>query len=76
MSSTKIAVTDATLKLLALATEARKKAHVPYSRFPVGVCPAHPKRHNSHRLQHRKRILSGRLVRRNLGHLRHDHGEL
>nr|WP_321526812.1 cytidine deaminase [uncultured Cohaesibacter sp.] len=37
MSTTTIAVTEDTLKLLALATDARKKAHVPYSRFPVGV---------------------------------------
>lgn len=32
-----IAVTNASLELLRLATEARSKAHVPYSKFPVGV---------------------------------------
>ncbi|WP_394708644.1 cytidine deaminase [uncultured Cohaesibacter sp.] len=37
MSDKTIAVTEKTLALLALATSAREKAHVPYSRFPVGV---------------------------------------
>nr|WP_321454550.1 cytidine deaminase [uncultured Cohaesibacter sp.] len=37
MNAKAIEVTDQTLALLELATKARQKAHVPYSRFPVGV---------------------------------------
>nr|WP_321462272.1 cytidine deaminase [uncultured Cohaesibacter sp.] len=37
MSTKQIAVTDKTRVLLELAADARQKAHVPYSRFPVGV---------------------------------------